>query len=225
MRHALAAAALALLAGLLPHRSAARMAPDAPSEHVRVTARILVIDRDAFTRAGLDYVVLGTDRVRVGRNGRRPSGGVSVRVGTHPSAVFLEAVRASRWIRSESTQQVLVLSGAEAFVGSTTLSVGHRSARTRGPTLAVVPTVLEDGRVHLYLSARVEDAVTYPWGYGADGSPAAVETELIAAPGAEIIVASSSAAQSTRESGILWWAASEQDRDVLVAVTVDVIAR
>lgn len=223
MRLALVPAMLVALPGIFAPRSTA--AQIAPNTHVRVTARIVVIDRDAFTRAGLEYVVLGTDRVRVSRDGRRASGGVHVHVGTHGASAFLEAVRASQWIRSESTQQVLALSGAEALVSSTTLSVGRRAAHTRGPMLAVIPTVLEDGRVHLRVSARVEDAVTYPWGYGVDGSPAAVETELIAASGEEMIVGSSSMVDSTRERGLLWWGTSEQGRDVLVAVTAHVIAR
>lgn len=223
MRLALVPAMLVLLPGMLaPYSSAAQIAPNA---HVRVTARIVVIDRDAFTRAGLEYFVLGTDRVRVSRDGRRATGGVSMRVGTHGARAFLEAVRASRWIRSESTQQVLALSGAEALVSSTTLSVGRRSANTRGPSLAVIPTVLEDGRVHMHVYARVEDAVAYPWGYGVDGSPAAVETELVAASGEEMIVGSSSMVERTRESGLLWWGTSEHGRDVLVAVTAHVIAR
>jgi hypothetical protein len=89
----------------------------------------------------------------------------------------------------------------------------------------VIPTVLEDGRVHLYLSARVEDAVTYPWRHGVDGSPAAVDTEVITASGEEVIVGSGTAVESTRESGILWWGSSEQGRDVLVAITAHIVPR
>lgn len=223
MRYALAPVALALLlAGMAPHRNAAAVTRELSATHVRVTARIMVIDRDAFTRAGLTYAVLGNDRVRVSGSGRR---GVSVQPGVQGVDAFLEAVRSSRWIESESTQQVLAISGAEALVSSTTLSLGRRSARTQGPMLAVIPTVLEDGRIHLYLSARVEDAVTYPWGYGIDGSPVVVETEVIAASGEEVIVGSSSAVQRTRESRILWWGSSEQGRDVLVAVTAHIVPR
>jgi Flp pilus assembly secretin CpaC len=226
MRYALAPVALALLlGGLDPYPGAAQTTPELSTGHVRVTARIVVVDRDAFARAGLAYAVLGSDRVRVSRNGRRADRGVSVQVGVQRASAFLEAVRASRWIRSESTQQVLAMSGSEALVSSRTLSVGRRSAHTQGPTLAVIPTVLEDGRVHLHLSARIDDAVTYPWGYGVDGSPAAVETEVVTASGEEVIVGSSSVVQSTRESGILWWGSSEQGRDVLVAVTAHIVTR
>jgi hypothetical protein len=228
MRYALAGSMLALLFGGLATHGAAQV-PSGPSStnastaHVRVTARMVVIDRDAFTRAGLAYVLLGADRVRVSQHARRVPAGVSVQVGTHGATAFLEAVRSSRWVHSESTQQVLAISGAEALLSSTTLTIGRRSAHTRGPALAVTPTVLADGRVRLHVSARVEDAVTYPWGYGVDGSPVAVETELIAVPGEEYIIGSSSAVQTTRETGILWWGSAEQGRDVLVAITAHVI--
>ena len=226
MRFALASSAFALLlGGLAPQGGAAQIVAAAPGAQVRVTTRMVVVDTDAFTRAGLSWVVLGTDQVTVRQSGRRTAGGAGVQVGTHRAGAFLEAVRASRWVRSESSQQVLAMSGAEAMISSTTLTLDRRSARTRGPTLAVIPTVLEDGRLHLRISARVEDAVTYPWGYGVDGSPAAVETELIVVPGQEIIVGSSSATERTRDTGVLWWGAREQGRDVLVAVTAHVIGR
>ncbi|HUH12068.1 MAG TPA: hypothetical protein VMK65_03125 [Longimicrobiales bacterium] len=191
--------------------------------HVRVTARIVVVDRDAFTRAGLTYAVLGSDRVRVGSTGRGARGG-RVAVGTHGVTAFLDALRLSRWLRSESTQQVLTRSGAAALVSSSDLTMGRRAARTRGPSLAVLPTVLADGRVHLRVSAREEDTVSYGWGYGVDGSPAAVDTEIIARAGEEILLASSSAVRSTREAGLLRWGSAEQGRDVLVAVTVTVVS-
>jgi hypothetical protein len=191
--------------------------------HVRVTSRIVVVEREAFTRAGLDYVVVGADRVRVSGTGRRAATGVHVQIGTHGVSAFLEAVRSNRWVRSESTQQVLTMSGSEAFVASTTMSVGRRATYTQGPSLTVVPTLLEDGRVHLRVFARVEDTATHPWGYGVDASPAAVETELIVRAGEEIIVGSSTAVESMRESGILRWGVSEQGRDVLVAITAQVI--
>lgn len=191
--------------------------------HVRVTARIVVVDRDALTRAGLDYVVLGNDRVRVRPSGRSTPRGIRIGVATHGVTAFLEAVRESRLIRSESTQQVLTMSGGEGVVSSTQLAVRRGAARIRGPSLVVSPTVLDNGTVHLWVSTRHEDSVTYPWGYGVDGSPAAVETELIARDGEEVILASSSAAETTRESGLLRWASGAQGRDVLVAVTARVV--
>lgn len=201
------------------------VAPAQAQAHVRVTARIVVVDREAFSRAGLAYVVLGNDRVRVSSTGRRPARGVRMTVGTHGVTAFLEAARQSRWVRSESTQQVLALSGSEAVVSSSDLMIDRRAARTRGPSLAVIPVVLPDGSVHLQVSTRLEDAVTYAWGYGVDGSPAAVDTELIAGDGEEVLLASSSAAQSTRDSGMLSWGSGEQGRDVLVALTAEVIHR
>lgn len=195
-------------------------------EHVRVTAHILVVDRDALTRAGLAYVLIGNDRVQVTaapRGGIGGSRGVRIGVGTHGVTAFLDAVRDSRWVRSESIQQILTLSGGEGIVSSTDLSVGRTASRTQGPSLLVSPTVLADGSVHLRVSARVEDSVTYAWGYGIDGSPAAVDSEVIARAGEHVVLASSSAVQSTRESGVLSWGAGEQGRDVLVAVVTEVV--
>lgn len=197
--------------------------------HVRVTARIVVVDRDALARAGLDYVVVGHDRVRVTATGRaagRAGGrGGGIGVGIHGVTAFLEAARERRWVRSESTQQVLVMSGGEGMVASTDLAVGRHAARTRGPSLAVLPSVLPDGRVHLRVSARVEDTVRYAWGYGIDGSPAAVETEVVAGDGEELLLASSSAVRSSREARLLGWSESEQGRDVLVSLTARVVPR
>ncbi len=224
--------ALGLLALAAPASAQHTSAPAQPAStqtqvhaQVRVTARIVVVDRDAFTRAGLAYFVLGNDRVRVSSTGRRGGRGARVEVGTHGVSAFLEAVRESRWIRSESTQQVVTMSGREALVSSTDLMVDRRAARTRGPSLAVIPNVLADGSVHLRVSTRLEDAVTYAWGYGVDGSPAAVDTEIITGDGEEVILASSSAVETTRESGMLQWGGGEQGRDVLVAVSAEVIRR
>ncbi|HEY0673854.1 MAG TPA: hypothetical protein VGD27_16370, partial [Longimicrobiales bacterium] len=191
-----------------------------PVQNVRVTARIVVIEQGSFTRAGLDYAVLGNDRVRVGGNDRGSKRGVRVQVGTHGITAFLEAVRASKWIRSESTQSVLTISGGDAMISSTDLSMGRRSARTRGPSLLVTPTVLEDGRIHLHVATGLRDQADYWWGR-VDGSPAAVETEIVARPGVELILASSSAVQTTRSSGILSWGGGDEARQVLVVVTTE----
>lgn len=203
-------------------------ATPASTAQVRVTARIVVVDREAFTRAGLAYVVLGNDRVRVsarGESGGRGGRGGGIEVGTHGVKAFLEAVRDRRWVRSESTQQVVTRSGGEAYVSSTDLSLDRPMARTRGPSLAVIPTVLADGSVHLRVSARLEDAVTYGRGYGVDGSPAAVDTEVIARDGEELLLASGTSVETTRRTGLLQWGGGEQGRDVLIAVTADVLRR
>ncbi|HUG42331.1 MAG TPA: hypothetical protein VMM12_17840 [Longimicrobiales bacterium] len=211
------------LAAALPAPVAAQGPAARGMEQVRVTARIVVVDRDAFTRAGLAYAVIGNDRVVVRNSGRQRAGGARVKVGTHGVAAFLEAVRESRWVRSETTQQVLAMSGRPALVSSQDLAIGRRAARTRGPTLSVIPTVLEDGLVHLQVSTGIEDRVSWSWGYGVDGSPAAVETELLARDGEEVLLASSTSTQTTRESGLLSWSAGEEGRDVLVAVSVAVV--
>lgn len=194
-------------------------------EHVRVTTRIIVVDRDAVMRAGLAYVLVGNDRVQVSAadRTRRAPRGVRIGVGTHGVSAFLDAVRDSRWVRSESVQQILTISGGEGRVASQDLSVGRAASRTQGPELIVSPTALEDGSVHLRVSARIEDSVDYAWGYGVDGSPAAVDSEVIARAGQEVVLASSSSVQSTREAGILRWGAEEQGRDVLVVVTAEVV--
>jgi Flp pilus assembly secretin CpaC len=193
------------------------------ARQVQVTARIVVVDREAFTRLGLAYAVVGNDRVRVMPTGGRIPGGVRVKVGTHGVTAFLEAARASRLIRSESTQRVMTMSGRAAQVSSQDLSVGRRAARRRGPSLAVIPTVLADGRVLLQVAAGVEDRVTYARGVGLDGSPAAVETEVIAPDGEELILASSSWVTASREAGLAGWSSDETGRDVLVAVSATVV--
>lgn len=205
-----------LLALADPAAAQPTAAPD--PVNVRVTARVVVVDREALSRAGLGYVVLGHDRIEVvDRRGRS-----GVRVGAYGVAAFLELARERRWVRSESTQRVLTLTGSSAVVSSQNLAVGPYATRTRGPSLVVSPTVLEDGRVHLAVSAGHEDRVRYGWGHGVDGSPARVDTEVVVQEGAEVVLASSSSVRSIREAGLLGWSEGERGRDVLVSTTVDV---
>lgn len=198
----------------------ARQAPDTPQ--VRVTARMVVVDREALARAGVGYRVMGHDRVRVGRGaGRGDAGGVRLRAGVYGVAAFLEVVRESRWIRSESSQQLLVRSGSEGRLASQSLTAGRFATRTRGPELVVSPTVEPDGTVRLWVSTRLEDSVRYGWGYGVDGSPAAVETEVVVRPGEEVLLASSSSVERSRDAGLLHWGGGEAGREVLVAITAE----
>jgi hypothetical protein len=180
---------------------------------VRVTTRILVVDRDQATRAGVGYAVVGYDRVRLA-DGDRVLG----------SRAFLELARERRLLRSESTQQVLVLSGGAARVGSTRLAVGAHGTRTRGPTMEVVPTVSADGSVHLWIDARLEDSVTWGWwGHRLDASPAAVVTELLTRPGDEVIVASARVMEVSREGGFLRRGSASHEREVLIVVGVELV--
>jgi hypothetical protein len=226
--------------------NAAAMAGVAPPErpvHVQVTARVMVVDREEATRVGLGYVVLGHDRVRVGNGGKAGGGwgtgagsgagtGRGARAGSGGSdglamevlgaTAFLELVRQRRLVRSESTQQVLVLSGGEARVASSEMSVGRNMTRTRGPSLTVVPTVGADGMVHLWVRAGLDDVVGYGWGYEVDGSPASVDTEIMARPGEDVILASGTVMESTSERGLLRWGGATRDRDVLIVLRVEV---
>jgi hypothetical protein len=190
--------------------TAAAVAVVAPMErpvHVQVTTRVMVVDRAEATRVGLGYVVLGHDRVRVGN--------------VLGATAFLDLVRQRRLVRSESTQQVMVLSGGEARVASHELSVGRNMTRTRGPSLTVVPTVGADGMVHLWVRAGLDDVVGYGWGYEVDGSPASVDTEIVARPGEDVILASGAVMESTSEGGLLRWGGATRDRDVLIVLRVE----
>jgi hypothetical protein len=210
-------------AAVSPVDAAPVVSPDARPAHVQVTARVMVVDRDEATRVGLGYVVLDHGRVQVGA-GRGGGGGLAVGIGGDVlgAAAFLDLVRQRRLIRSESTQQVLVLSGGEARVASSEVSVGRHMARTRGPSLTVVPTVGADGLVHLWVRAGLEDVVRYGWGWEADGSPAAVDTEIVARPGDDVILASGAVMETRSERGLLRWASATRDRDVLIVLRVDV---
>ena len=79
--------------------------------------------------------------------------------------------------------------------------------------------------MHLQVSTGIEDRVTYAWGYGVDGSPAAVDTEILARSGEEVVLAGGSSIATTRQSGLTGWSSGEEGRDVLVAVTADVVRR
>jgi hypothetical protein len=199
--------------------------------NVQVTARVVVVDREEATRVGLGYVVLGHDRVRVGGGGNAGGGGGwgtgmgtggGVGVEVLGATAFLDLVRQRRLVRSESTQQVLVLSGGEARVASSEVSLGRNMARTRGPSLTVVPTVGVDGLVHLWVRAGLDDVVRYGWGFEVDGSPASVDTEIVARPGEDVILASGAVMESTRERGLLRWGGATRERDVLIVLRVEV---
>jgi hypothetical protein len=138
------------------------------------------------------------------------------------ATAFLDLVRQRRLVRSESTQQVLVLSGGEARVASSEVSLGRNMARTRGPSLTVVPTVGVDGLVHLWVRAGLDDVVRYGWGFEVDGSPASVDTEIVARPGEDVILASGAVMESTRERGLLRWGGATRERDVLIVLRVEV---
>jgi hypothetical protein len=228
-----AAFALSVLAApapavvLLPAATAAdAVAVAAAPVQVRVTARILVVERDAATRAGLAYAVLGHDRVRLGghpANGGVLAAGAEGSAGVFGATAFLELLRERRLVRSESTQHVLVLSGGEARVASSQLAVDRHGVRIRGPAMAVVPTVAADGRVQLRVDARLEDTVSWWWGLGLDASPVAVDTELLARPGEAVIIAGGTVTERSRESGLLRRGSANHERDVLVVIEVEVL--
>jgi hypothetical protein len=233
----LASAAVALLAGSPLSATPTATAPHAPglgapaadsgraTHHVRLTASLLVVDREAVRRAGVSYVVLGPGQVRLTPldERRRPARGVRAQLGALNVGAFIEAVRMNSWLRTETTQQVLALSGTSARVSSTELTIDGFATRSRGPVLSVLPTVLADGRIHLRVSAGVEDVVTDRyWGYSADGSPVSVDTELIVDPGEEVIIASGSGVESSRAAGLLHFSSTSRERDVLVVVRATV---
>jgi hypothetical protein len=201
--------------------------PDTAGLQVGISATMVVIDREAVARAGLSHVVLGDGRIRLGATGtgrtpRRARAAITADgIGMQ---AFLDLAREQRWIRSEFTQQVTVLSGSEGSISSSTLRMGGMGARTTGPSLTVAPTVLPDGSVHLRVSAEVVDVATDRWGYPIDGSPVAARTELVVADGEEAIVASGSATETSRRVGLLHLSNTERDREVLVTITPRVVA-
>lgn len=190
--------------------------------NVRVTARVVVVDREAAARAGVSYVARGGGVEVHSAHGRRGGAGVLVG-GPLGTGAFLELARERRWTRSESTQSVTVLSGAMARVASLEGGVSRYGARSRGPSLAVRPTVLPDGRVRLVVSAGVEDRVDAGWGNPVDAPPAWAETEVVAREGEEVVVASSAWSEEERSGGLLRMARGERGRDVLVVLSAAVL--
>jgi hypothetical protein len=217
MTHRTVLTALALGLALAP--AGAEAQAGAPV-HVRVTAHVVVVDREAAARAGVSYVALADGRVQLTeRTGRRGGAAVQGPLGVR---AFLDLARERRWTRSESTQTVLVVSGGAARVASLDAVHATFASRTRGPSLTVVPTVLADGSVHLRVRAGVEDRLETPWG-GHDASPAWVESEVVGRSGEEITVASSAVAVSGARRGVLHVATLDRTRDVLVVVTPVVV--
>jgi hypothetical protein len=186
------------------------------AHHVRVSAQVVVVDREAATRAGVSYVSLADGRVVVTQGAsRRRGASAGAPLGFR---AFLELARERRWARHESTQMVLVLSGAEARVAGLDERSSTFASRASGPSLTVIPTVLGDGTVHLRVRSGVEDRLESPWG-SRDASTAWVETELVGRSGEEIVVASSALEQATGRGGILRLDRADRTRDVLIVLT------
>lgn len=187
-------------------------------ENVSVRARVVVVDREAASRAGVTYLTLADGRVQVG-GGRRGTIAVQGPVGI---GAFLDLARRRRWTRSESTQRVTVLSGSEAHVASLDGGAAAFGTRSRGPSLTLEPTVLADGRIRLRVATGVDDRRETPWG-SRDASPAWAETEVIVRPGEEVVVASSSVAERSDRSGVLRLASTDRTRDVMIVLDSEVL--
>jgi hypothetical protein len=217
-------ARVAICAAALWAATPAVAQPDA-HVHVRLTTRIVVVDREAVTRAGLSYHVLASDRVRLEshgpRPGRRGSGGPAA--GVLEVRAFLDVARDRRWVHAEHTQQIVTLSGTAARIRSTELEASRYGVRTSGPATTIVPTVLPDGRVRLRISTGVEDRFVDLWGRADDGGPVAAEAEIVARPGEEVILASGASVETARDAGLVRLRHSDRGRDVLVMVTAEVV--
>jgi hypothetical protein len=192
--------------------------------NIRLDARIVVVENSAVSRAGVSYVVLASDRVSVSTRAGTTRRGSGVAVESRPLGVaaFLEFVRQRRAVSSEATQQIVVLSGGTGRIASLDLSVDRFAARSRGPSLVVTPTLLDDGRIHVRVIAQNEDVVADSWtGQVVDGSPVRVATELVLQPGEPAIIGSGSASQSASTSGILHIGRDDYHRDILVVLSAE----
>lgn len=221
MHHPLLRAAL-LCALLLPVGLAAQTGTAPPDAHVRVEARILLLDRAELRRAGLDYVQVGGGRIALASHSHR--GAVRADPGGIPVSAFVQLARSRRVLRSESTLQVLTLSGSSASLssGSVTMS-GWGGARAEGPELLVTPTVLEDGRVRIEVRARLQDEARSVYGDHVDGSPVDVATTVVVRAGEPATLGSARVQTETRDAGLLRWEDRSGSREVLVVLTPVVV--
>lgn len=220
MHHQLLRAAL-LCVLLLPGGLAAQAGTASPATRVRVEARILLLDRAELRRAGLDYVQVGGGRIALAGRSR---GGVRADPGGISVSAFVQLARSRRVLRSESTLQVLTLSGSPASLssGSVTMS-GWGGARTEGPELLVTPTVLEDGSVRLEVRARLRDEARSVYGDRVDGSPVDVGTTVVVRAGEPATLGSARVQTETRDAGLLRWEDRSGSREVLVVLTPVVV--
>jgi hypothetical protein len=191
--------------------------------HVRVEARIVLLDREEARRVGLSYAQVGGGRILI-EGGRRGGVGVGGALTGLPFTAFVDLARERRLVRSDSRMQVLTLSGSGASLASGSVSMsGWGSSRVEGPELEVFPTLLQDGRIQLEVRARSRDEVTDPYGYRADGSPVDVATVVIVRPGEEATIGNVQVVEDTRDAGLLRWRSSSGSRDVLVSLRAEVV--
>lgn len=195
-----------------------------PPVTVTVDARIVLIDREEATRAGVRWLQAGNGRI-VLTSGPRRGGGVRVSKegGAIPVSAFVELAREHRLVRSDSRLQVSTLSGREARIASGVLSTdAWGGAREMGPELVVLPTVLPDGSVRLDVRARLRDERSDPYSGGVSGAPVDVATTVIVQPGAEATVATVGVTEQHRDAALLRWVSGRIARDALVVLRVAV---
>jgi hypothetical protein len=225
---------LALVGALAlgPAGSGAQASGPVAYDQVRVHAHILLVDRTEAARVGLSYVQVGGGLIGVegarGAGGVRGARGGDVLVGGEvagvPVSAFIDLARERGVLRSETRSQVLVLSGGSAVVASGTVTTGRWGAtRVQGPEFVVIPTVLDDGRVHLDVRVRLRDDVAGFYGHRADGSPVDVSTTVVVGSGEEATVGNVQTSIQRSDTGILRWRSSSDELDVLVVLRPEII--
>lgn len=211
---------------LLPALAIAQDAPatEAPA-NVRVSAHVVLIDRSAASRAGLEMLQVGDGRMRVARRG---TGGVAIdgRVMGMPVAAFIGLARERGVVRSESRLHVVTASGSSGRIAGVRLGVDrHGLASESGPELHVVPTLLADGRIRLEVNAGRRETRRGLYGEAVGASPAMATTTVIVRPGAQATVGTIAVATERRDAGLLHWRRERSETDALIVLAAEPASR
>lgn len=216
---------LLLLSVPLGRVAAQEAAGAQPPEHVAVEATTVVLDERRASRLGLDGLVLASPGDELATRGR---GGSTVRVGSRVGGLdvtaWLELVRDGRAARRESTQRIVVLSGAAAELSGQHSLVGmYGEAVQAGPALWVQPVALEDGRVRLRLWTTVGDVRAARPGTLEQYVPVETSTEIVVPSGTPVLIAHSQLSDQRARSGLLERGSTSSSTEAWVVVTARVV--
>jgi hypothetical protein len=219
-------ATVAVLAGLFPvGLSAQEPAARADDMHIAVESTTLVLNEERVRRLGLANVALSSPGVTISGGGSGGTVRAGTRVGETGISAWLDLVRSRRAVSQESTQRIVVLSGAAARVGSSHTLIGpYGQAATAGPELWVEPVALDGGLVRLRIWSAVGEVRADPHGIVWQDVPVQARTEIVVPSGTPVLIASTERHEDRTHRGLTSRASASASAQTWIVVTPRAVA-